>query len=230
MKYSIVIPAYICDIELVQVFTKMLESLKKHTPEEYELIIVDNGSKYMQEEMMEVADIYIRNKENMGFTRAINQGAGVATYDEYNGYYVFLNDDLELTPNWLERLIEPLTWDVDTLKTKGFPVVSTIRYGDADPEGEMEGYEEEVKFGCIWAIDQSSFRRNYFGLDEQFKQRWSDTDLWKRIHMVNGLTTVKNLKGFVYHRGKATLNKVDPDDKQYEIEKELYLKKWGELD
>ncbi len=105
MRHSVIIPAFICDIELVQIFTKMLESLKEHTPEEYELVIVDNGSQYMQEEMVGVADVYIRNKENLGFAGGNNKGIGYAIKNGAD-YVLLLNNDTTVDPFFLDRLVE----------------------------------------------------------------------------------------------------------------------------
>lgn len=78
----------------------------------YRIIIVDNGSP------KEVADSFyanlndpaikiIRNKENMGFPRACNQG-----FDRgHSPYVMFLNDDVILHPNSIHYMIEEMDSD-----------------------------------------------------------------------------------------------------------------------
>jgi GT2 family glycosyltransferase len=86
---------------------QFIESLKKHTPEEYELIFVDNGSKdktkeYLDEFRANNTNVkLIFNNSNLGFAKANNQGIRVATGE----YVILLNNDVILTDNWLERMI-----------------------------------------------------------------------------------------------------------------------------
>ncbi|MBN2406168.1 MAG: glycosyltransferase family 2 protein, partial [Elusimicrobia bacterium] len=83
-------------------------SLYENTREDYELIIVDNGSrdgtvKYLHELKKKDKRIQlIFNKENLGFSRANNQGIKIARGD----YIVLLNNDVILTKDWLGRIIE----------------------------------------------------------------------------------------------------------------------------
>ncbi|MGB8427382.1 MAG: glycosyltransferase [Desulfobacterales bacterium] len=94
----------------VEYTQKCLESIFKHTPELFELIIVDNGSTdgtvgYMQSEILDkhgdVKISIIKNTENKGFAGGINQGIAASTGD----YVLLLNNDVVVTPGWLERLI-----------------------------------------------------------------------------------------------------------------------------
>jgi len=84
----------------------MIDSLHAHTSLEHrELIIVDDASTDGTAEYMKSVKggpIVLKNKENRGFAKSNNRAAHRATGD----YLVFLNNDLELSPNWLEPLIE----------------------------------------------------------------------------------------------------------------------------
>ena len=71
----------------------------------YEVIIVDNNSdegtvNYLKSIKKKNYTI-IFNKENLGFAKANNQGLKVAVGD----YLVLLNNDTEVTNNWLDELI-----------------------------------------------------------------------------------------------------------------------------
>jgi len=73
----------------------------------YELILVDNGSTDQTEALCaELPDevVVLRNDTNRGFAKAVNQGAAAATGE----HVVFLNNDTEVHPNWLEPLIAQL--------------------------------------------------------------------------------------------------------------------------
>lgn len=85
---------------------RLRESLKAHT-KNYDWVIVDNGSKrretHVELEHIEAAGdaTVIRNKKNLYFTKACNQGIEVATGD----YIVLLNPDCMVTDGWLDSLI-----------------------------------------------------------------------------------------------------------------------------
>lgn len=92
---------------------KLLESIKKHSSsEDYRVIFVDNGSE--EEEFNKIYEVLrliphqlIRNKENMGFVKAVNQGLAYSTAP----YVVIQNNDTEVVPQWLEKLQQALEQD-----------------------------------------------------------------------------------------------------------------------
>lgn len=106
-RVSIVIPVY-NKLE----FTKAcLLALQANTPSHlYETIIVDNASNDGTEEFLKEQSSrirFIRNEANQGFARACNQGASAAQAD----LILFLNNDTEPQPGWLEPLIYILDSD-----------------------------------------------------------------------------------------------------------------------
>jgi GT2 family glycosyltransferase len=99
---------------------KCLESIKKFTsPELYEVIVVDNGSKDGSVEMlqqMKKQDFLhklILNRENLGFSKGNNQGFEIAEGE----FFFMLNNDTEVTAGWLENLLE---------KAKQYPNAAAI--------------------------------------------------------------------------------------------------------
>jgi GT2 family glycosyltransferase/glycosyltransferase involved in cell wall biosynthesis len=90
-------------------FTKQcLSSIKKYTKYPHEVIIVDNAStdgtcEYLQEwKTFDPNYHIILNDKNRGFPAGNNQGI----IDAKGDYLVFLNNDVVVTENWLEGLIE----------------------------------------------------------------------------------------------------------------------------
>jgi GT2 family glycosyltransferase/Flp pilus assembly protein TadD len=88
---------------------KCLASVLKHTPEPFELIMVDNGSsdgtvEYLQsvfkDNKSEIRIKVIQNQQNLGFAAANNQGMAAAKGD----YILLLNNDVVVTRGWLQRL------------------------------------------------------------------------------------------------------------------------------
>ncbi|MGQ9571582.1 MAG: glycosyltransferase [Dehalococcoidia bacterium] len=87
---------------------RTLETLFEHTPPGFELIIVNNGSKDGTNILLQSLDYphlkIVNNRANRGFAEFNNQGLRLAE----RRYVLFLNDDVELMPGWLEPLVEML--------------------------------------------------------------------------------------------------------------------------
>lgn len=102
MKTSIILLTY----NQIDYTKKCIESIRSHTHLDYEIIVVDNGSKdetlaYLSEQ----EDItVIENKENAGFAKGNNQGVEKATGETI----LFLNNDTVVTPGWLDSLLNTL--------------------------------------------------------------------------------------------------------------------------
>lgn len=62
------------------------------------LILVDNASEVRAGMLREYADIYIRNKENLGYPAAVNQGVALSTAP----YVAIANNDIRVPANWQE--------------------------------------------------------------------------------------------------------------------------------
>lgn len=102
-RASIVIPTF----HQVAYTTACLVALAENTGDDYEVIIVDNASSDGTEELLQRLDgdvVIIRNPVNRGFAVACNQGAAAAQAD----VVVFLNNDTEPGPGWLEPLLAVL--------------------------------------------------------------------------------------------------------------------------
>ena len=93
-----------------RITAKCLDSLRKITYKDYEIILIDNGSKdesvlFLSQNYPEVT--LIQNKKNEGFARGCNIGMRRATGD----YFLLLNNDTEVTPEFLNTLVEALETD-----------------------------------------------------------------------------------------------------------------------
>lgn len=102
---SIIIPVF----NRVEYTAACLESLAAHAPKSlsFELVVVDNASSDETPALLSrlAGDVVIeRNEENLGFAKACNQGARRAS----GRILVFLNNDTEVHPGWLEPLVEEL--------------------------------------------------------------------------------------------------------------------------
>ena len=89
---------------------KCLESLKKITYSNYEVIVVDNGSKGNDADVLDkkYGDYIklIRNKENLGFAEGNNIAIREIIKEGKSEYILCLNNDTKVEPNFLNELIK----------------------------------------------------------------------------------------------------------------------------
>ena len=105
-KVSVIMPVK----DTLEITYQALQHLNRHTPKElYEVILIDNGStKEGAEKLQQIKGItLIRNEENLGFSKAINQGMRAAK----GRYFLFLNSDVMVFPGWLEDMVRAMEAD-----------------------------------------------------------------------------------------------------------------------
>lgn len=90
----------------LQVTCEFLESTKKLTYRNFEIILVDNASKENPTQLITTRFPEVKllvNDTNLGFAGGNNAGMAIASGD----YFLIINNDTEVTENLLERLLEP---------------------------------------------------------------------------------------------------------------------------
>ncbi len=105
-KCDIIIPVW----NQLKATKRCLDSLLQNTTFDFNLIIVDNGSKKKTEDFLKDFErnnpkcgiIPIRNKKNKGFVKAVNQGMRESRAD----YICILNNDTIVTEGWLSEMIK----------------------------------------------------------------------------------------------------------------------------
>lgn len=125
------ISVIILNYNTIDVTCEFIESTKKLTYPNFELILVDNASqedptKVISEKYPDVK--LIVNKKNLGFAGGNNVGLQAARGD----YYFIVNNDTEVTPNLLEELLKPFGIDpqigVVSPKIRFFSEPNIIQY------------------------------------------------------------------------------------------------------
>jgi len=92
---------------MIEYTLRCLKSIENHPPRiAFEVIVVDDCSPDNSAELFsKVSGIrLISNTEDPEFIRSCNAGAKVATGE----YLVFLNNDTEVTPTWMDRLLRTI--------------------------------------------------------------------------------------------------------------------------
>jgi glycosyltransferase involved in cell wall biosynthesis len=111
-----------------------LTALKEET-KDYEVILVDNGSTDETKSLGEEFGMrIIRNNENLGFPRAVNQ----ALKKIDSGLICLLNNDVIVTPGWSERLKEVLN--------DGFSIVGPMtNYCSGGQKVKIANYNDKAE-------------------------------------------------------------------------------------
>ncbi len=218
LKVSVVVPNW----NGMKFVGMCLDSLAKLDFADYEVIVVDNGSTDGSREMIEEQYPEVRLlklPDNMGFAIACNEGIKASNAE----YIVLLNNDIEVTPDWLRELYEGMErhpeCGMGTTKMM-FLDNRDVFYNTGDlfhswsagggrgqGEKDLGQYDkEEYVFGaCAGA---GIYRRDFFkqvGLfDEDFFIFAEDVDLNMRGQL-QGLKAVYLPKAKVFHIGTATV-------------------------
>lgn len=214
---SIIIPVY----GRADLTEACLTRLIEHTDERmYELVVVDNGSTDDTPELLARLDgavTVIRNPENRGFAAACNQGAWAAT----GQHLVFLNNDTEPGPGWLEPLIAALDADeadiVGSLLTypngavqhAGISWVQLPDSGSVHPvhlPGPCGGDPALIETrrsvsavtGACLAISRETFL-DLNGFCEAYRNGYEDVDLCARITSLGGVILFEPASRLVHH-------------------------------
>jgi GT2 family glycosyltransferase len=228
MKLSIVIPCWLRNAELVQLFNNCVKSVEEWT-KDYELILVDNGSEHGQGCIMANADVYIRNKQNLGYAPAVNQGFRLAKGE----YVAIMNDDLEVYKDWDTNLMGCCKNGIS------FPRPLPDHLPLSTPQDNLAKWHANTRddervdmgFGGLYVARRDVFASLAYPdgslLDEGFKMgMFEDTDLWQRANHANRPLTYSGTT-FVWHKESATWNTLEDKKELFEANEKRYKDKWG---
>ena len=157
-----------------QLLSGFFEHLAATTYPSYEVIVVDNESSdgtvaYLHEQTPDVKTI--SNDVGVGFGKAANQGAQLAAGD----YLVFMNADVFVTPDWLDRLVARMSDQPDI----GILSPTVLSPEVADRPVASGAAETAAVPGCSMMVRRSAWS-DLGGFDPVYYLYWEDTDLcWR---------------------------------------------------
>lgn len=181
MKYSIVMPVLLREDSHKATVEACIASIKANS-EDYELIIVDDGSTSLTGFLRDAADVYVRHKTNKGIAPSWNDGLSVARGE----FVVIINDDIVVpTPLTPDRSV------VDTWLDFMSRVFEKEDCGVVAPNWAGPSQEPFLQEGGNWIINHSFYPGYCFMLKrDRFLERFNeifvpfnfeDVDYWYRI-------------------------------------------------
>lgn len=204
-KVTIILPTFCPDAEVNGYLNRCIDALWRNTPEDlFDLMIVENGSdctgnfKYL---------FRIHSDEPLGYARAVNIGLKLATTE----YVCILNNDLFVTPGWLEQMIA----DFESVHACGIISPNGL------PGITFNSHWWSCVLFCRDVIDHVGL------LDEDnLNFRFHDQDYNIRLHTQDyAIARTGNVQ--MEHINSATYNKMKVDESP---EKEEMMRRWGCLE
>lgn len=235
MKCDIIIPVW----NELAVTKDCLESIKKNTDgNDWRLVIIDNASAAETKSYLEIVKAsgelpleLIRNEENLGFIKAVNQGMSASDAP----FVCLLNNDTLVTKGWLTEMIRV----AESTGEIGIVNPSSNNLGQKPAEGEpMELYADKFRqsagqyvelgaaIGFCMLIKRDLIKK--IGLfDEIYGMgNFEDTD-FSRKAVREGYRCVRACGAYVYHRESSSFGKVRSFSEDFSRNKEIFEFRWG---
>ncbi|HHT9135737.1 MAG TPA: glycosyltransferase [Candidatus Wunengus sp. YC60] len=208
---------------------KCVHSIQNHTRYPHEIIFIDNASndgtvEYLRNLVRECPNYkLIENQENKGFAAGNNQGVAAASGE----YVMLLNNDVLVSDNWLNGLVESLEIDKNigmvgpiTNSISGRQQVVSIPYGDEKgfhefAQGIRRTYKGRLtprnRIAGFAVLMKKALYEEVGGLDESFGTgNYEDDDLCLKVRG-KGYAIMVDEGVFIHHHRSQTFieNKID---------------------
>ncbi|MDB5180421.1 MAG: hypothetical protein JWO54_179 [Candidatus Saccharibacteria bacterium] len=220
-----------------------LESFSKQTHEDYEILVIDNGSTDDSVNILKVinssnANVNVLfNKANLGFAGGVNQGITYAFNNNFE-YIALLNNDAIVNENWLENLINTTSKVPDAsvvtsllLNSRGNKIDSTSEqysiWGMPFPRSRGQHANTAPESGYIFGatggatLYKTSLFKEIGLFDESFFAYYEDVDVSFRAQLA-GHKIYYTKDAIAYHKQGATSKKI-PGFTVYQTFKNLPL-------
>lgn len=209
---KVIVPVWCINEQILQLTGLAIQSIKQAS---CEIILIDNGSTLGAGQLQAWADIYIRNEENLGYAKAVNQGLKLCG----NGEIVTIaNNDIKVSPNWQEVALEiinnyPKTGSVHF---RMIPYYQPFNPGDDTWLGGKER----------WCTSSFFVVRNVQLYDENYLNSYDDWDFWKRIRE-RGFNQSYTNKAEYQHMDSFTQQFIPERSGNDAKNREYFRQKWG---
>ena len=207
---KVIIPAWLKDDQLVSLTEATVNSLKGH-----ELVIIDNGSPMGGGLLREWADVYIRNKVNINYSGAVNQGLKLC-----GGlpWVCVANNDIKV-PSYWDKVAEEILQnpEVCSVHFRMIPYDQPFNPGD---ETWIGGKEK-------WCSSSFFVVRPIQFYDPKLKNSYDDYDFWYRFRKA-GFKQAYTNKAEYQHLDSSSSQKLPEHNENNKRNYEYYKQKHGE--
>lgn len=206
---------------------KCLAALSKQTVQDFEIYLIDNGSK--DESVKELSKIKMPNlhfhkeKKNTGFTGGVNIGIKWAIKNNFENV-VLLNNDANAEPEWLENLLKPLEKSPEIGAVTSLMLDKTGKFIDDAGDvystwgipmlrNEGEPKKNAPKSGLVFGgtggatLYRTKVFRTIGFFDEDFFAYNEDVDIDWRMQLA-GFKVWYERTAVVWHKHSATSSKI----------------------
>lgn len=224
-----------------------IDSIYAFTPENFELILVDNGSRdnipnYFKDLQNQRKNVkVITNPENLGFPKGVNQGLRAA-----EGKYILIgNNDTVVTPGWLGKMIEAIEMNpeigmvgpmsnnisgVQLLKDCNYTNLDELLKFASDLDSQYSGqFFEFPRLAFFCTLIKRDVIDRIGGLDEIFSPgNYEDDDYCMRAQVAGFKALV--LKYVFVHHYRSRSFADDGNDayrRRLERNRDIFANKWG---
>lgn len=214
---DVVMLAYNFSEDLVQLTNSAINSLKKGPMGK--LIIVDNASSMGGGILREEADVYVRNKTNLGYPAAINQGVALSKAKAV----VLANNDIRVTPNWQEVGQGILDSDdkVGTVHYRMIPYEQPFNPGNESWTSGKERWCTSsffiVRRDAFQGYDENYGAGGYDDYSHHFRMRSAG---WKQAY--TNKAEYQHMDSITYRTMEEEEKRAERDKKNREYYKEMY--------
>lgn len=233
-KTSIIIPTF----NGKDLLKDCIYSIKRHTKEPFEIIVVDNGSSDGTVDICRQEGItFISLASNVGFPAACNKGVKIATGDTI----LLLNNDVIVTRNWLQNMLNclnsetnigivgPLTNYASGKQQIDMPYTSLEEMSSQLNEPDAKKWLQVERIVGMCFLFKRELLDRIGLLDERYSPgHFEDDDYCYRARNA-GYTLRIAGDVFVFHHGSASFAKQDMSQVKHLIDKnrQKFMDKWG---
>ncbi len=233
-KTSIIIPTF----NGRELLKNCIYSIKQHTEQPYEIIVVDNGSSDGTVDFCRQEQIsFISLSSNMGFPVACNKGMKLASSDAL----LLLNNDVIVSKNWLKNMhrclysrkdiaiVGPLTNYASGKQQIEMPYTNLEEMSVQLNEPDSTKWQQVDRIVGLCLLFKRELMERIGLLDERFSPgHYEDDDYCMRARNA-GYRIILAGDVFIFHHGSASFVQQEESKVKQLIEHNRlkFMEKWG---
>lgn len=211
-KIGVILPVWVVNEQLLQLTKDCIESLG-----DVYLCIIDNNSLVGGGYLRSKADLYVKNHENLGYAKAVNQGLKLIS----NKLIAIVNNDTRISPNWQEVAREVLQdKEIYSCHFRMTDYERPFEYGHTTHKTGKERWCTSSFF----VVNTTDMR---FFYDEGYLNSYEDWDMHYMVHKA-GLSTAYTDRACYQHLHSTTQQLVKEREENNTKNREFFKEKWGE--